>query len=93
MPMPENILNGCNKNFHLHRHVHQHKGYSNYLSHRSKSEKSLDVNFYSESWAVLGHLQGSTNRRALGLVNFVPALAHHFCLNLPAAFSNLGPAY
>ena len=29
-------------------------------------------------------LQGSTNRRALGLVNLVPALAYHFCLNLPA---------
>ena len=26
-------------------------------------------------------IQGSTNRRALGLVNFVPALAYHFCLN------------
>ena len=38
-------------------------------------------------------LQGSTNRRAPGLVNFVPALAYHFCLNLPAAFTNLGPDY
>ena len=32
-------------------------------------------------------VQGSTNRRALGLVNLVPALAYHFCLNLPAAFT------
>ena len=33
------------------------------------------------------YVQGSTNRRALGLVNFVPALAYHFSLNLPAAFT------
>ena len=25
-----------------------------------------------------------------GLVNFVPAVAYHFCLNLPAAFSQPG---
>ena len=36
------------------------------------------------------YVQGSTNRRALGLVNFVPALAYHFCLNLPAAFTQPG---
>ena len=35
-------------------------------------------------------VQGSTNRRALGLVNFVPALAYHICLNLPAAFTQPG---
>ena len=33
------------------------------------------------------YLQGSSIRRAPGLVNFVPAVACHFCLNLPAAFS------
>ena len=35
-------------------------------------------------------LQGSTNRRAPGFVNFVLALAYHFCLNLPAAFTQPG---
>ena len=35
-------------------------------------------------------VQDSTNRRAPGLVNFVPALAYHFCLNLPAAFTQPG---
>ena len=30
---------------------------------------------------------GSSNRQAPGLVNFVPALAYHYCLNLPAAFT------
>ena len=39
---------------------------------------------------LLGCLQGSTNRRAPGLVNFVPALAYHFCFNLPAAFTQPG---
>ena len=34
-------------------------------------------------------VQGSTNRRAPGLVNFVPAFAYH-CLNLPAAFTQPG---
>ena len=36
------------------------------------------------------YIQGSTNRRAPGLVNFVPTLAYHFCLNLPAAFTQPG---
>ena len=35
-------------------------------------------------------VQGSTNRRAPGLVNFVLALAYHFCLNLPATFTQPG---
>ena len=34
-------------------------------------------------------VQGSTNRRAPVLVNFVPALDYH-CLNLPAAFTQPG---
>ena len=37
-----------------------------------------------------GVVQGSTNRREPGLVNFVPALAYHFCLNLLAAFTQPG---
>ena len=32
-------------------------------------------------------VQGSSIRWAQGLVNFVPAVADHFCLNLPEAFS------
>ena len=32
-------------------------------------------------------VHGSTNRRATGFVNFVLALAYHFRLNLPAAFT------
>ena len=39
---------------------------------------------------LVPYVQGSTNRRALGFVNFVLALAYHFCLNLPAAFSQPG---
>ena len=35
-------------------------------------------------------LQGSAKRWALGFVNFVPAVAYHFCLALPAAFSQPG---
>ena len=35
-------------------------------------------------------VQGSTNRWALGLVNFVPVLDYHFWLNLPAAFTQPG---
>ena len=37
-----------------------------------------------------GYLQGSSKRQALGLVNFVPAVACHLCLKLPAAFSQPG---
>ena len=35
-------------------------------------------------------VQGSSIRWAQGLVNFVPAVAYLFCLNLPAAFSKPG---
>ena len=35
-------------------------------------------------------LQESANPRAPGLVNFVAALAYHFCMALPAAFTQPG---
>ena len=35
-------------------------------------------------------LQGSAKRRSPGLVNFVAAVAYHFCLALPAAFTQSG---
>ena len=36
------------------------------------------------------YVQGSANPRTPGLVNFVYAVAYHFCLNLPRAFSQPG---
>ena len=38
----------------------------------------------------LKKLQGSAKRRFPGLVNSVTAVAYHFCLDLPAAFTQLG---
>ena len=35
-------------------------------------------------------IQGSAKRRAPGLVNFITAVAYHFCLSLPAAFTQPG---
>ena len=35
-------------------------------------------------------LQGSAKRLKPGLVKFVPAVAYHFCLNLPGAFTKPG---
>ena len=35
-------------------------------------------------------VEGSAKRRYPGLVNFVTAVAHHFCLALPAAFTQPG---
>ena len=32
-------------------------------------------------------IQGSAKRRGTGLVNFVPAVAYHFCLALPTEFT------
>ena len=44
---------------------------------------------YPERWKIRKvkeeALEGSAIRRAPGLVNVVPAVADHFCLNLPAA--------
>ena len=36
------------------------------------------------------HIQGVSKRPFPGLVIFVPAVAHHYCLNLTAAFSQPG---
>ena len=36
------------------------------------------------------HIQGSTTRPFPGLVNIVPAVAYHLCLNFTAAFSQPG---
>ena len=36
------------------------------------------------------YLQGSANPQTPGLLNFVTAVAYHFCLNLPRAFSQPG---
>ena len=42
--------------------------------------------------ADLNEVQGWVKRWSLGLVNFVPAVAYYFCLNLPAKFlANVGP--
>ena len=35
-------------------------------------------------------IQGPAKRLSPGLVNFVPALAYHFCLALPATFTQPG---
>ena len=48
---------------------------------------SLDL---SISNAFHLNLQGTAKRLRPGLVNFVPAVAYHFCLNLPAAFTKPG---
>ena len=37
--------------------------------------------------------EGSSIRWAPGLVNFVPGVAYHFCLNLHAAFSQPGARF
>ena len=41
-------------------------------------------------WGVAVVVQGSAKRRAPGLVNFIPAVAYHFCLALPAVFAQPG---
>ena len=38
----------------------------------------------------IGTVQGSAKRQSPGLVNVVPALAYHFCLALPAEFTQPG---
>ena len=39
---------------------------------------------------VCRQVQGSAKRQSQGLVNFVPALAYHFCPAFPAAFTQTG---
>ena len=40
--------------------------------------------------ANISELQGSAKKRFPGLVNFIPAVAYPFCLNLPAGFTQPG---
>ena len=51
-------------------------------------ERKPQVLFHLSHQVII--LQGSTNRRAPGFVNCVPALANHFWLNLPAPFTQAG---
>ena len=44
------------------------------------------VNFIAQVIILIGIVYKVTP----GLVNVVPAVAHHFCLNLPAAFTQPG---
>ena len=39
---------------------------------------------------TMDNMQGSAKWRAPGSVNFVPAVPYHFCLALPAAFTQPG---
>ena len=56
--------------------------YDNQLSHFPWSLFGEIPNLWSlPEYQEMMVEQGFTNRRALGLVNFVPALAYHFCLN------------
>ena len=50
-----------------------------------KSESRCKCLLYSNLPRNSRHIQGSTKRPLPGLVNLVPAVANHFCLNLPAA--------
>ena len=44
----------------------------------------------SSETPVFSHVQGSAKRLRPGLVNFINAVAYHFCLSLPAAFTQPG---
>ena len=51
----------------------------------------LAVGFHATSMGQFEvAVKGRAKKWAPGLVNFVPALAYHFCLNLPAAFTKPG---
>ena len=41
-------------------------------------------------FGALSNIQGPTKRLRPGFVNFVPAVAYHFCLALPVAFAQPG---
>ena len=68
--------------------------FSPYFSERRMSGEisraPTGYNFNGQRWRETSScslLQGSVERWAPGWVNFVPAVAYHFCLNLPTAFT------
>ena len=48
------------------------------------------TNIFEVEGARCTTIQGTFKRSFPGLVNFVPAAAYHYCLNLPEAFSQPG---
>ena len=52
--------------------------------------KGTSVLFHLFKFHTYIDVQGSTNRRGPGFMNFVLALAYHFCLNMHAAFTQPG---
>ena len=61
------------------RNVPENKGQTSFQSSSSPVQRPKGPGFHP-------HLQGSAQRRAPSLVNFVPVVAYHFCLALPEAF-------
>ena len=53
-------------------------------------EAKHQIDLTSRNRRLIGPVQGSAKRWAPGLVNFVSAVAYHFCLGLPAAFTQPG---
>ena len=64
--------------------VHQQIQINGLITAAGKNDVCPSRNGYPPS------LQCSTKRQSPGLVNFVAALAYHFCLDLPAAFTQPG---
>ena len=58
-------------------------------AHITKGTRALARKSYSVSVA----LQSLAKRLATGLVNFDPAVAYHFCLALPTAFTQPGTPF
>ena len=58
--------------------------------------ETLEASASERMWPRAGdrneqsRVKGSANPQTPGLVNFVTAVAYHFCLNLPRAFSQPG---
>ena len=56
-----------------------------------EGQQRLEIQESILKWKFnMTNLQGSAKRLRPGLVNVVPAVAYHFCLSLPAAFTQPG---
>ena len=50
----------------------------------------LGANIFVAAYCIRNHGRGLANEWPPGLVNFVPAVAYHICLNLPQIVSQPG---
>ena len=78
----------------LHGALEAQIGHGGLVTHKISGNKGALLRLSGPNCGLLGsRIHDWAKRWAPGLVNFVAAVAYHFCLSLPAAFTQPGAAF